>query len=276
MKLLYSRDDMLLIKQKMLNTIETPEELKLHDFKIINLGFPETSGTWKQNSKRNHRRNSGPPLPSIKRYICLKGVIPFDDKILDIIYRYFRTQPPDTKEVRSLLNKLTFKNEKEIIEKIGFLNYTSPDIVEMIFKKAVTEPFFSEVYARLCVKLKELRPLIQEMCTDQFKLNKSKNLCNFIGELYRKKILISIHGIINELTIDNLELNPTETNIDILCELITVVGPKRGVFDNSFVFLNEQKNKIKWLSKRHQFKILDVEDYRSGKRKIPVKKAKNK
>lgn len=289
-RLIYTRDELLLIKEKMTETGSIkiiPEELKTKDLTPINLGFPDTS-SWRKGSRRNHRNLNMPPLPGIKRTvkplvkienawkpenISLNGLIPFEDKVLEVVYKYFRKQPADVKEVQSLLNKISAKNEKQIVEQIKFLNYTSPEIVKLIFKKAVNEPFFSEIYARMCQKLKKIRPLIQEMCTEQFKLNKNKNLCNFIGELYRKKIIISIHGILNDLTDETEEIKLVETNVDILCELITIVGPKRGVFDNSFVFLSENKGN---LTRRFQFKIMDVEDYRSGKRKVPVRKAKIK
>lgn len=282
-KIVYTRDEILLIKEKMIENV-IPEELKTKDLTPINIGFPEPN-SWRGKSRRNNRKNSHlPPLPDFRKpvkplvksenawkpeNISLKGLIPFEDKILEIVYKYFRKQPADIKEVQSLLNKITLKNEKEVVERIKFLNYTSPEIVKLIFKKAVSEPFFSGIYARMCQKLNKLRLLIQDMCTEQFKVNKNKNLCNFIGELYRKKIIISIHGILDDLmSTENLE-----TNIDILCELITVVGPKRGVFDKSFEFLSKNKET---LSRRFQFKVMDVEDYRSGKREVPVRKAKIK
>lgn len=239
------------------------------------------------NNNRNHYNNNvSLPLPIIeceplvvtdkgwKREIKLETLLPFDEKLMEIIYRYYKSTPPDIKKINGLLNKLSPKNEEKIIQDIRNLNYTSEKIVEIIFKKAVAEPFYAELYAKMCSRLSKIRPLIQKMCIDEFQKNKHKNLCKFIGELYKRKIIISIHGILDTLTVNESESTAQtdiEKNVEILYNIMLVVGTKRGVFDKSFEFLESISPTM---TPRFKYMILDLTEFRSGKRIPPKRTAK--
>ncbi len=38
------------------------------------------------------------------------------------------------------------------------------------------------------------------MCEEQFKLKKHKNLCQFIGELYKRSLITNLTGFIDDLS----------------------------------------------------------------------------
>jgi hypothetical protein len=279
---------------------EIPESLKIVNLTIIATPLEVLAQNNRNNNRNNHwsrnqRNNNGfrknniinVPCPALdtrklettengwKREMSYeqfqKMATMLNETIIDCIMKYYCKQKPNTKKIKSLLNKVSYKNEEHIVNQMKNLNYTSPEVVEMIFQKAVAEPFFGELYASMCSKLIKLKPLIRNMCNEQFEKNKHKDLCNFIGELYKKKIILSIHGILDTLTsLVELEEKNIEKNIEILCNLIIVVGPTRDVFDNSFKFLENKKDTMKM---RYKFMIMDVVEYKNGTRKPLIRKA---
>ena len=131
----------------------------------------------------------------------------------------------DIKTIKGILNKLSPENHEIMIEETKKLHYSDPNVIDIIFNKAVSEPFYSDLYAKYCEKLQDLHILLIEMCETQFKLKKHKNLCQFIGELY-KRSLIYKQDLLK--FVSSLEEDLNENNLEILCTLIITVGANKN------------------------------------------------
>jgi len=160
--------------------------------------------------------------------------------------------PVDSKKIMSILNKLTEKNYIKMVEETNTFNYTDPKIVEIMFKKIIEEPFFSDLYAKFCRDLIHLQPIIKEISTNEFSNNKHKNLCKFISELYKLGVIDSLDSFVEVLTND---LN--EFNLEILCKIILTTGVKDPQFKDIIINLDSIKNTY---SSRFRFMIMDVMD----------------
>ncbi len=121
----------------------------------------------------------------------------------------------DIKLLTSILNKLTTENLDIMIVETKKLNYKDDKLIELLFTKAINEPFYSELYAIYCKNLPDLFVILNEKCSEKFKLQKHKNLCRFIGYLYNFKIIKNIDCFF-DILIDDL----SEINLDIILELI--------------------------------------------------------
>lgn len=205
-----------------------------------------------------------------------------DNRVNDVRVRFEREQSerlvrganawvPDTKpktdikKIRGILNKLSETNKDTLLKETQNIEYTDPEVVSIIFKKAVSEPFFSELYAHFCLGLTKLHSLIRGLCTEEFGKIRDKNLCRFVGELYKLKLIEDLQSFVNLLK-EDLD----DTNIEILCELINTVDPKDPQFSQ---IIDELYDKRSDYSARFKFMIMDVYDYKSGKRKPKQKKA---
>jgi len=162
--------------------------------------------------------------------------------------------PPDVKRMTAILNKLSEDNYDKLVEETKTFNYTDPEVVSIIFKKTLAEPFFSEIYARFCKSLVNLHDLIRELCIIEFSKNKHKDLGKFIGELYKLDLIMDLNSFINVLLKD---IN--DSNLEILCKIITTIGSSNPMFEEIIGYLNEIKNIF---SSRHKFMIMDIIEHR--------------
>jgi len=143
--------------------------------------------------------------------------------------------PPDIKRMTGILNKLTAANYDKMVEDTKTFNYSSPEVVSIIFKKIILEPYFSEIYSKFCKKLIGLHQLINDLCIDEFKKNKHKNLVQFIGELYKLDLINDLNSFINVFTEDI-----TEENLEMLSKLISTIGPANPIFIELIQYLDEK------------------------------------
>ena len=71
------------------------------------------------------------------------------------------------KQVRSILNKLTPERFEDLMKKVTGLPIDTEDrlrgVTDLIFKKAISEPNFSAIYAKMCHCLMEVC-LVSECC----------------------------------------------------------------------------------------------------------------
>ncbi len=176
----------------------------------------------------------------------------------------------DIKKIRGILNKLSENNKESLLAETQAIEYTDPEVVSIIFKKAVAEPFFSELYAQFCLGLTNLHELIRCLCTEEFGKIRNKNLCRFVGELYKLRLIEDLESFV-----DFLKEDLNDKNLEILCELIITVNPKDPQFSPIISELYEHKANY---STRLKFMIMDVYDFKIGKRKPKQQRAtiKNK
>jgi hypothetical protein len=164
----------------------------------------------------------------------------------------------DLKRITEILNKLSEENFTQFLEETKTFEYSDPQVVKIIFKKAMNEPFYSELYANFCYKLDKVHKYIKDMCVSEFNNNKNKSLSQFIGHLYKLNIINKLDEFVDIL---NEDLN--DANIEILCKLITIVGPQNSQFNDILKHLDNIKLT---LSLKTKFMIMDVIDIKNGKR----------
>ena len=70
-------------------------------------------------------------------------------EILKRTENLWNNQPPDIKRITGILNKLNSENYDKLLVEAKTFNYSAPEVVSVIFKKAIAEPFFSDLYARI-------------------------------------------------------------------------------------------------------------------------------
>lgn len=157
----------------------------------------------------------------------------------------------DSKLIIGILNKLTLDNFDKMIEETSILNYNNEKIIDIIFTKSVSEKDFSSLYADYCKRL-NLDKLINELCLEQFNMKKNKNLCKFIGSLYKINLIKSIDPFINFLT-NNLDSN----NLEMLLIIIKTAGADKSEFKE---ILNNLNNIKSTFNTRLKFAIMDIID----------------
>jgi hypothetical protein len=162
----------------------------------------------------------------------------------------FNMLPPDIKRITAILNKISDENFDKMVEETKTFNYADPEVVTVIFKKILAEPFFCDVYAKFCESLENLHDIINERCIIEFNKTKHKNLGKFIGELYKLDLLDNLDSFIDAL-LDNID----EPKLETLCKIITTIGVKDKMFVDIIVHLNLIKAKF---GPRHKFMILDI------------------
>lgn len=158
--------------------------------------------------------------------------------------------PIDVKHITSILNKLTEENYENLLKDTMTFNYSNPVIVKKIFKKVLGEPFFAGIYSKFCKDLVDLHPILKELYITEFNENRHKNLAVFIGELYKIGLIDNLDTFINCLL---GELN--DSNLEILCKLITTIGKTDKHFKDTLPHLNSIKNSF---SSRYKFMIMDI------------------
>lgn len=174
-------------------------------------------------------------------------------------------EKPDIKRITGILNKLSVNNKDNLLKETQSIAYTDPEVVSIIFKKAVSEPFYSQLYAQFCYGLTKLHEFIKIMCVDEFNKLKNKNLCKFIGELYKLNLISDLESFVNvlkcDLSKDTVAKELKEKNIEILCELIITVNPQHDEFSSIINELYISKNTY---SPKYKFMIMDVYEYKNG------------
>jgi hypothetical protein len=160
------------------------------------------------------------------------------------------TLPPDIKRITAILNKISDENFEKMVEEAKTFNHADPEVVTVIFKKILAEPFFSDVYAKFCNDLEDLHDIINERCIIEFNKTKHKNLGKFIGELYKLDLLDDFDSFIDAL-LDDIN----EPKLETLCKIITTIGIKDPLFTDIIKKLDSIKSKF---GSRHKFMILDI------------------
>lgn len=158
--------------------------------------------------------------------------------------------PPDIKRIIGILNKISDENYDKMVEEAKTFNHSDPEVVTVIFKKILAEPFFSDIYARFCNSLEDLHEIINERCIIEFNKTKHKNLGKFIGELYKLDLLDDLDSFLDAL-LDNID----EPKLETLCKIITTIGIKNDIFTKIIRNLDLIKTKF---GSRHKFMILDI------------------
>jgi len=158
--------------------------------------------------------------------------------------------PPDIKRITGILNKISDDNYDKMVEEAKTFNYADPEVVTVIFKKILSDPFFSDVYAKLCNSLENLHEIINERCIIEFNKTKHKNLGKFIGELFKLNLLDDLDSFITVL-LDDID----EAKLETLCKIITTVGVKEERFKDVITELNIVQIKF---DQRHKWMILDL------------------
>lgn len=158
--------------------------------------------------------------------------------------------PPDIKRITAILNKISDENYDKMVEEAKTFNHADPEVVTVIFKKILAEPFFSDIYAKFCNSLEDLHDIINERCIIEFSKTKHKNLGKFIGELYKLDLLDDLDSFL-DILLDNID----EQKLETLCKIITTIGVKNEIFTDIIAKLDLTKSKF---GPRHRFMIMDV------------------
>lgn len=199
-----------------------------------------------------------PPQPQPKRWIRGIPQVPLPVESIKRTENVWLSKlPPDIKRITSILNKLNAENYDKLLCEAKSFNYSAPEVVSVVFKKALAEPFFSDLYARFCWDLVELHTFILELCADEFTKNKHKNLGKFIGELFKFHLVADLNLFVDVL-LDDL----SETNLEILCKIITTINVKDVMFTDIILHLDSLKNDFK---PRYKFMIIDLVESVNGK-----------
>ena len=191
-----------------------------------------------KNKKRDHVTGKWERCPSSKTRTSLHS-----------------TLPPDIKRITAILNKISDENYDKMIEEAKTFNHADPEVVTVIFKKILEEPFFSDVYARFCNSLVDLHEIINERCIIEFNKTKHKNLGKFIGELYKLNLLDDLNSFLDVL-LDEIDPHKLET----LCKIITTIGIKDEIFKEIILELNLIKTNF---GSRYRFMIQDIVENRT-------------
>lgn len=201
---------------------ECPDEIKKLGISIEINDIPRPS-------KRNHNWERNKSIP-LKERTVIKAL------------------PPDIKRITGILNKISEDNYDKMVSEALTFNYADPEVVGVIFKKIINEPFYSNIYAKFCKSLVELHSIINERCIIEFNKTKHKNLGKFIGELYLLKLINNL-----DIYIDELMNNIDEQKLETLCKIISTVGI------NHFKELSIKLDSIKTnFSNRYRFMIMDT------------------
>jgi hypothetical protein len=211
-----------------------PKEISCLKIEIENLNLP--SDLRIDNYQKRNRNDRIPP--KWEKYPPIKAKT------------IFNTLAPDIKRITAILNKISDENFDKLVEEAKTFNHADPEIVTIIFKKILAEPFFSDIYARFCNSLEDLHDIINERCIIEFNKTKHRNLGKFIGELYKLNLLNDLNSFLDAL-LDNID----EPKLETLCKIITTIGIKNEIFTDIIAELNLIKSNF---SSRHKFIILDI------------------
>ena len=204
--------------------------------------------------------------------------------------------------IKKLLNKISDKNYEKILEQIMTIDINEDIfclnvIVKEIFEKAILEPSFSKIYAKICIQLIEkyknfqnidFKRLLIAHCQKFFSDRDISNLDEYNSIIKKKKIIgnalfiselctldiISIDVVINECIFslineqDKLNNKNMEINMEIINNILIRCGKK---FDETLEkkeklneIINIINNTVKELklSSRIKFMFMDLNDLR--------------
>lgn len=161
-----------------------------------------------------------------------------------------KTLPVDIKRITGILNKISDDNYDKMVKEAKTFDHADKEVVTVIFKKILAEPFFSDIYAKLCKDLDDLHEIINERCIIEFNKSKHKNLGKFIGELYKIGILKDLNSFLCVLM---EEIN--EEKLETLCKIIETIGTKNRIFVDILKKLDSIKTNF---SPRYKYMILDI------------------
>ena len=185
-----------------------------------------------------------------------------------------------TKNLKSLLNKLTPTNFDSIKEKISeqFNPETSIAFSSLLLSKACMEVKYSEIYSKICRDLIVVFPYFRchllQACQDIFQsqaleaedinLNKKKNLgcVTFVGELLNSRIISG--KVVTSCCYQLLNKN-TEIAAEGVCYLISTCN---SYFNSSkgketgCDLINELQARCKYYSSRLKFQVQDLVESR--------------
>ena len=202
------------------------------------------------------------------------------------------------KKVKGVMNKLSKDNFDRLSEELYEIEINNKELVQevinIIFKKAISEPCFGEIYASLCKKLSDkvycndinFKREILLHCQKEFEkekiqvtdeekkiINKINMLGNmkFLGELYKKDIItVAIIFECMRKLVSNIQNNIYKVdNIECICKLIVTTGKyiyKQNysvTLDKYLKFLEEVSND-KSNDFRSRFMIKDLLDLKKN------------
>jgi translation initiation factor 4G len=176
-------------------------------------------------------------------------------------------------DVKSILNKISPEKYDILLKKLFQIDLDNKEVIEKvineIYKKAIFEPVYSHMYAKLCKDIynhirKRNFKYIFNLCHQEYK-NKSEerkreNISNiiFIGELSKFNIISK--NQINSLLKDLLTIDPL--NIELLCNLLKIIGFKiknPDLFEKLEIIKNNKNINI-----RYRFMIMDIFDLKNN------------
>ncbi|WAR14231.1 IF4G1-like protein [Mya arenaria] len=136
------------------------------------------------------------------------------------------------KKTLSILNKLTLHKFQVLVSRMKTLKIDTKDklkgVVDLVFEKAICEPYFSEVYANMCKCLsKDSRT---EKANEEVKA-KHRSLGNvrFMGELFKLKIISQ--NIMHDCVFKLLRAKDPESLASV-CRLLTTIGKELDTVKN--------------------------------------------
>ncbi len=174
----------------------------------------------------------------------------------------------DEKEVnamRSMLNKMTDRTYEKFATISKEMNYESPEIIALIFKKIVMEHKNTDLYVNFCEKLYDMS-IFSEICFDQFTSSEEQlNLCPFIANLYNRDIITNLQDYVDLILNDSeSDIGLTDENIITLATLlknVIILNKKTSKSLESFIgVITDLSNEKDNHGSRCRCIIMDLED----------------
>lgn len=273
-----------LIKYKSVNTEMHP------NLKQFVSSFPVINQKQKHQNKHKNKATFKKPEKKIKTtWVADTKKDKTDDEKLNL-------------QIRGILNKLSAANFNELANEFVQLNIKSKDhlmsLVDTIFKKAIIETKFNEIYAKLCYELASyyieeennnkvyFRELLLNKCQHMFEectniknLDDSKSdifkskgqiigCIKFIGELYNinlltNKVIYSCFLILlSKITNENIY------TIDSICTLMQTINDKfreAALKESDAIYDRIEKLKNSdGIEKKYKFALMDILDIRKN------------
>uniref|UniRef100_A0A8C5EKQ3 MIF4G domain-containing protein n=1 Tax=Gouania willdenowi TaxID=441366 RepID=A0A8C5EKQ3_GOUWI len=198
------------------------------------------------------------------------------------------------KQFRSILNKLTPQKFEKLMTQVQMMAIDTEerlkDVIDLTFEKAIFEPAFSEIYAKMCSFLNGLKvqrkenpgcqadfpTLLLNRCQKEFEKDKHTNeeekqrlweeLEDFVGELFKLQMIkeVVMHDCIMKLL-----KNHDDQSLEVLCKLLSTISKNLDVkkekhrVDQCFQQM-EKMVKERKISSRIRFMMQDVLDLRTN------------
>lgn len=167
--------------------------------------------------------------------------------------RSVNTISVDMKKINSIFNKITDDNYDQLLLEIKTIDYGSPEILGVVFKKILVVHGFANICSRLCFDLPDIHGFISEECEREFGKCKSKGLIIFIANLHKYEFVDANEYII-KLYREDAEINqnlPSDINIEYMCLFISILGNKthrlKRIYDELYSLRNKFKTRTRIL-----------------------------